>query len=198
MQEKIDYLKERIDNISSIIGEEEIIDPKSNKYSKGQENKFKTISDDISFIKMQMNDNSTVALDTLKKSKKLYKIKIFFFLIVKNITPLIDIEEYKNENIPSDSQMYNTLICNYSGINEFMNGVKYLKNNQKFLELNPLSNGEEKMKTLQSYELKTIDLESKMTKMSDNIDLLLENYNETVDIINKKFALYNQLLDNKK
>ena len=79
MQEKIDYLKERIDNISSIIGEEEIIDPKSNKYSKGQENKFKTISDAISFIKMQMNDNSTVALDTLKKSKKLYKIKIFFF-----------------------------------------------------------------------------------------------------------------------
>ena len=45
------------------------------------------------------------------------------------------------------------------------------------------------MKTLQSLELKTIDLESKMTKMSDNIDLLLENYNETVDIINKKLLL---------
>jgi len=54
------------------------------------------------------------------------------------------------------------------------------------------------MKTLQSHEIKTIDLESKMAKMSDNIDLLLQNYNETVDIINKKFALYNQLLDNKK
>ena len=30
-----------------------------------------------------------------------------------------------------------------------------------------------------------------------NIDQLLQNYNETVDIINKKFALYNQLLDKK-
>ena len=89
--------------------------------------------------------------------------------------------------------MYNTLICNYDGIKYFLSGVKFLKNNQKYLELNPLSNGEEKMKTLQSYELKTIDLESKMTKMSDNIDSLLQNYNETVDIINKKFALYNQL-----
>ena len=94
--------------------------------------------------------------------------------------------------------MYNTLICNYDGIKYFLSGVKFLKNNEKYLELNPLSNGEEKMKTLQGYELKTSDLESKMTKMSDNIDLLLQNYNETVDIINKKFALYNQLLDNKK
>ena len=109
----------------------------------------------------------------------------------------MNIEEYKNENIPSDRQIYNTLICNYDGIKIFLSSVKYLKNNQKFLELNPLSNGEEKMKTLQSHEIKTIDLESKMAKMTDNIDLLLQNYNETVDIINKKFALYNQLLDNK-
>ena len=132
-----------------------------------------------------------------KFSKKVSKI-FNEYIIVKTISPLIDIEEYKNENLPSDRQMYNTLICNYDGIKYFLSGVKFLKNNQKFLELNPLSNGEEKMKTLQSLELKTIDLESKMTKMSDNIDLLLENYNETVDIINKKFALYNQLLDNKK
>ena len=61
-----------------------------------------------------------------------------------------------------------------------------------------MTNGEEKMKTLKTYELKSIDLESKMTKMTDNIDLLLQNYNETVDIINKKFALYNKLLDDKK
>ena len=116
---------------------------------------------------------------------------------MNNVAPLLNIEEYKNENIPSDRQIYNTLICNYDGIKIFLSGVKFLKNNQKFLELNPLSNGEEKMKTLQSQEIKTIDLESKMAKMSDNIDLLLQNYNETVDIINKKFALYNQLLDNK-
>ncbi len=73
-----------------------------------------------------------------------------------------------------------------------------MKNNQKFLETNPITNAEEKMKTLKSYELKSIDLQSKMTKMTDNIDQLLQNYNETVDIINKKFALYNKLLDDQK
>ena len=64
MQEKINYLKERIDNIAGIIGEEEPQDPKSKNA-----NKYTTISDGISYIKMQMNDSSTVAMDTLKKSK---------------------------------------------------------------------------------------------------------------------------------
>ena len=67
MQEKINYLKERIDNISSIIGDEET-DQKM-KNIKNQENKSKTISDTISNIKMLMNDNSNVATDTLKKSE---------------------------------------------------------------------------------------------------------------------------------
>ena len=66
MQEKIDYLKERIDNIISIIGDEDI-NPKS-KTNKSQENKFETISDSISYIKMNMNDNN-LTLDILKKSK---------------------------------------------------------------------------------------------------------------------------------
>ena len=64
MQEKINYLKERIDNLAGIIGEEEVQDPKSKNF-----NKYKTISDGISYVKMQLNDNSTVAMDTLKKSK---------------------------------------------------------------------------------------------------------------------------------
>ena len=67
MQEKIDYLKERIDNITSIIGEEDL-NPKG-KGSRAQDNKFITISDSISYIKSQMNDNTNVSSDTLKKSK---------------------------------------------------------------------------------------------------------------------------------
>ena len=117
---------------------------------------------------------------------------------MKTVAPLLNIEEYKSENIPSDRQIYNTLILSYDNIKSFLSGVKFLKNNQKFLETNPITNAEDKMKTLKSYELKSIDLESKMSKMTDNIDQLLQNYNETVDIINKKFALYNKLLDDKK
>ena len=65
---------------------------------------------------------------------------------MKNIAPLLNIEEYKNENLPSDRQIYNTLILSYDNIKNFLSGVKFLKNNQKFLEANPMSNSEEKMK----------------------------------------------------
>ena len=50
-----------------IIGEE-VIDTKT-KGNKSQENKNKTISDTISFIKLQMNDNTNISSDTIKKSK---------------------------------------------------------------------------------------------------------------------------------
>ena len=63
---KIKERKERVDNISSIIGEQEL-DPKN--IMKIQDNKNKTISDTITFIKGQMNDNSNLSSDTLKKSK---------------------------------------------------------------------------------------------------------------------------------
>ena len=47
MQEKIDNLKERIDNISNIIGDNEISDPKD-------KTKNKTINDMISILKEQI------------------------------------------------------------------------------------------------------------------------------------------------
>ncbi len=66
MQEKINYLKERIDNISSIIGEEST----NSKTLKAGDNKSKTISDSINYIKSQMNDNNNNSLlEIFKKSK---------------------------------------------------------------------------------------------------------------------------------
>ncbi len=62
MQEKINNLKERIDTISNIIGENET---KSLK----DKNKSKTINDIISNIKSQILDNNTMGSDTINKSK---------------------------------------------------------------------------------------------------------------------------------
>ena len=62
MQEKIDNLKERIDNISNIIGDNDISDPKD-------KTKNKTINDIISILKNQIIDNNALNNDTLNKSK---------------------------------------------------------------------------------------------------------------------------------
>ena len=65
MQEKIDNLKERIDNISNIIGDNDISDPKD-------KTKNKTINDIISILKNQIIDNNALNNDTLNKSKSYF------------------------------------------------------------------------------------------------------------------------------
>ena len=62
MQEKIKNLEERIDNISNIIGDNDISNPKD-------KSKSKTIDDIISNIKTQIIDNSAMGNETLNKSK---------------------------------------------------------------------------------------------------------------------------------
>ena len=64
MQEKIDNLKERIDNISNIIGENDLIKEKD-------KSQFRTINDIISHIKSKILDNNTISSETLNKSKSL-------------------------------------------------------------------------------------------------------------------------------
>ena len=66
--------------------------------------------------------------------------------------------------------------------------------NQQYLESNS-NNFDEKIKIIKPLEVKSMNIENKVNKMSNNIDNLLKNYTETIDIINKKFALYNELLD---
>ena len=62
MEEKINNLKERIDNISNIIGENELSNHKD-------KNKNKTINDIISNIKSQMLSDNTTTSDAITKSK---------------------------------------------------------------------------------------------------------------------------------
>ena len=107
-------------------------------------------------------------------------------------------DEYKNDNLPSDSEIYNQVILEEKNIDDFLDNVKFLEENEKVLDAEPIENKEEKKKELESCELKTLELEGNLVKLSDNIDELLQTYNETVDIINKKFSLYNQILDSKK
>lgn len=93
-----------------------------------------------------------------------------------------------------DKEMYFLLMSNYDEIRSFLENLKFVKKNQKYLELNPILDAEEKIKMIQPLELQAMNIEAKVSKMNDNVDELLKNYNESIDIINKKFALYNQLL----
>ena len=57
--EKINYLEERVDNLSNIIGDENIIIEKKNT----------TISDSIPYIKAKIDDDSNSSSGIIQKSK---------------------------------------------------------------------------------------------------------------------------------
>ena len=85
-------------------------------------------------------------------------------------------------------------MLNQDEIESFLKNIEFIKQNQQYLESDS-SDIDEKIKIIKPLEVKSMNIESKVNKMSDNIDNLLKNYTETIDIINKKFALYNELLD---
>lgn len=111
---------------------------------------------------------------------------------------MLDNEIVTMEEMLKDEEMKQLIVSNQEELDSFLQTLDFIKKNQKYLQLNPILDAPEKIKTINGLELKSMTLESKMSKMSDNVDNLLQNYNQTIDIINKKFALFNELLDNKK
>ena len=110
------------------------------------------------------------------------------------LSPLLENDKLKNDTNLGDKEMYFLLMSNFDEIRSFLENMKYIKKNQKYLELNPIVDTDEKINVIKPLELQSMNLEAKVSKMNDNVDNLLKNYNETIDIINKKFTLYNQLL----
>ena len=84
-------------------------------------------------------------------------------------------------------------MLNQEEIESFLKNIEFIKQNQQYLESDS-SDIDEKIKIIKPLEIKSMNIESKVNKMSDNIDNLLKDYTEIIDIINKKFTLYNELL----
>lgn len=97
--------------------------------------------------------------------------------------------------------MYLLITDKCDDIKNFVDNTNYIKENLNFLDLNPITDCNKKIEMLRPIEVDSIDLDSKLLKVNNNIDILLKNYNETCEVINKKFALYDRLLsklENKK
>ena len=64
MQDQIDNLKERVDNISNILGENELLNEKEN-----ENNKLKTVNEIVTNIANKIENNNTISNDMMNKSK---------------------------------------------------------------------------------------------------------------------------------
>lgn len=90
--------------------------------------------------------------------------------------------------------MYLMIISNYDELKKFCKNLNFIKENQNYLELTPVVDSQDKILKLKPLELQTMDIESKVLQLSYNIDNLLKNYNQTVNVINEKFNMYDKLL----
>ena len=116
--------------------------------------------------------------------------------LVEELAPLFDIEKFRSESNISEKEMYLMILSNESEMQKFSKNLNTVKENQSFLDLNAVAEGPEKIVEIKPLELKTMDMETKVMQISQNIDDLLKNYSETVEVINEKFNLYNKLISN--
>ena len=80
----------------------------------------------------------------------------------------------------SDQEMHFIILSNYDELIQFAQNLKVVKDNQKYLEFNLIVDAQEKVKKLKPLELNTLNLEANVEKLSENIDILIQNYHETV------------------
>ncbi len=103
-------------------------------------------------------------------------------------------EKLITNNQLTEKEMYLLIMDKYDEIRSFVDNINFVKENVNFLDLNPITDCNKKIELIKPIEVQSIELDSKLSKVSGNIDVLLKNYNETCDVINKKFALYDKLL----
>ena len=90
----------------------------------------------------------------------------YIVYLVEQISPFLNIEKLKSDFNITEKEMYLMLISNYDDMKIFGKNISFVKDNQKYLEFNPVIDGEEKINNIRPLELKTIDLETKGPRAS--------------------------------
>jgi hypothetical protein len=71
------------------------------------------------------------------------------------LSPLLDIERLRSDYNISEKEMYLMIMSNYDEMKEFSKNLNYVKENQNYLELNPIVDGQDKILKLKPLELKS-------------------------------------------
>jgi hypothetical protein len=191
MKNKLELLEERLSSLNDILGELDIssLQEKTGRSQISKE-KLKSIDDVIAFLQKEISDNEPLAFkDILKKCKILLKL-------VEELVPLFDLEKLRNEFNASEKEIYMLILSNEAELQKFCKNLSVVRDNQNILELNPITDGQEKILKLKPLEKKSMELETKVLQISQNVDGLLKNYNETVTALNDKFSLYDRIISN--
>ena len=114
---------------------------------------------------------------------------------MKELAPLLNVEKLSSEFTISENEMYVLIMTNFDELESFLNNLKFIKDNQNVLDFDIIKDLEEKKKAIKPLELKGINLYSKINQIHESVDRISENYSKSVDILNDKIFIYNELLE---
>ena len=114
--------------------------------------------------------------DIFKKCNVLYNL-------VEELSPFLDFEKLKNDQNMTEKEMHLLILTNYDELLHFSKNLKIVKENQKYLEFNPVIDGQDKIKKIKPLELKTLNMESNISQISSNVDSVIQNYHQTVFLL---------------
>lgn len=114
---------------------------------------------------------------------------------MKELAPLLNVEKLSSEFTISENEMYVLIMTNFDELESFLNNLKFIKDNQNVLDFDIIKDLEEKKKAIKPLELKGINLYSNINQIHESVDRISENYSKSVDILNDKIFIYNELLE---
>lgn len=114
---------------------------------------------------------------------------------MKELAPLLNVEKLSSEFTISENEMYVLIMTNFDELESFLNNLKFIKDNQNVLDFDIIKDLEEKKKEIKPLELKGINLYSNINQIHESVDRISENYSKSVDILNDKIFIYNELLE---
>lgn len=184
MQNKIESLAERINNLRDIMGEInfEDIAKKQTTTSTVFKEKLNNIADIIIKLQKEISENDSI---TLKEVHKKFE----------ELNPLLNVEKLSSEFSISENEMYSLIVANYEEIESFLANLSFVNDNQKILDYEPIIDLDKKTEVIKDMEIQSINQSNKVYQTHDSIDKIIVAYSESISNVNQKFNNFSKLLD---
>jgi hypothetical protein len=184
MQNKIEQLAERINALRDMMGEINFEDIAKKQLSTSTvfKERISSISDIIIKLQKEISENDSI---TLKEVHKKFE----------ELSPLLNVERLTSEFTVTENEMNSMILANYEEIESFLANLKFINENQKILDYDPIVDLETKIQTIKKHELDCITQSTNIYQTHDSIDQLAIAYSESISNVNEKLYNFNRLID---
>lgn len=182
MQGKIENLTERIAKLKDIMGEINFDDLSNKRESLIVKEKITSLSDILIKLHKEISENESATLKDVHKK-------------FEELNPYLNVDKLTSEFNISENEMYVMISANFDELEQFLVNIKFIKDNHKILDYEPILDIPEKKKIINEKEVKSIEIYNDVYQIHESIDKLSKDYYQSIEMVNEKFFIFNKILD---